>query len=280
MLEQTLRIAMGQMSVKSGDPTQNLQRACEMIQEARKLNCDIIVLPECMDLGWTYPDARRLAKTIPGDYSELLCEAARGANMYVVAGLTEKYGDQLFNAAILISSDGEILSKHRKINELEIAHDLYSIGDSLSVARTPLGVIAINICADNAPNSLALGHAQARMGAQLLLSPSSWAVPSEHDNTKEPYGVKWMESYTFLSKLYNIPIIGVSNVGLIVGGVWDGKKCIGCSLAVGSDGEMLAQGPYGDQAEALILIECKILERQHKGTAFKKSLASKGYIGH
>jgi N-carbamoylputrescine amidase len=175
-----IRIAMGQILVKAGDPEGNLNRAAEMIRRAGASQCSIIVLPECMDLGWTYPEAAAMAQPIPGLYSERLCREAKAAGVYIAAGLTEKSGDELYNAAILISPEGIILNKHRKINELDIAHHLYSTGDSLSVVRTPIGVIGINICADNAPESLALAHAQARMGAQLLLSPSAWAVRPHH----------------------------------------------------------------------------------------------------
>jgi predicted amidohydrolase len=279
MTRKKLRIAMGQMTVKPGDPHRNLQRAISMIREASAEFCNIIVLPECLDLGWTFPDAKMLAKPIPGEYSDILCQTAKDANIYVVAGLTEKFEDKLFNTAILISPDGVVLNKHRKINELDIAQDLYAIGESLSVVRTSLGIIGINICADNTPSSLVLGHAQARMGAQLLLSPSSWAARPNHDNIKDPYGAMWLQSYKSLAELYEIPVIGVSNVGWIEGGAWNGWKCIGCSLAIGADGSVLAKGEYGHQAEALIPVDCTIFHREEKGTILTEKLAKKGYFG-
>jgi predicted amidohydrolase len=277
--QRNIRIAMGQMQVVAGEPERNVRRACSMIREAAADRCEVIVLPECMDIGWTHPGARELAQPIPGIYSAMLCAAAKEAGIYVVAGLTERSGSELYNAALLISPEGDILAKHRKINELDIAHDLYSIGDSLSVTRTPLGVIGINVCADNSPNSLALAHSQARMGAQIILSPSAWAVPSDYDNEQVPYGEMWRDSYQTLSKLYDMPVIGVSNVGPMIGGPWAGWKCIGCSLAVDSNGEVLVQGPYGEQAEALIPVEVTITERHAKGTSLTGKLAERGYVG-
>lgn len=279
MTGKKIRIAMGQMAVIAGNPVKNLQRACEMIHRAAQENCNIIVLPECMDIGWTFPDTRKLAEPIPGKYSEILCQSAKKESIYVVAGLSEISGDRLFNTAIMISPDGVVLNKHRKINELDIAQHLYSIGDSLSVVETSFGVIGINICADNTPGSLVLGHAQARMGAQLLLSPSAWAVRPDHDNVKQPYGEMWQQSYRSLSELYDIPIIGVSNVGWMDGGAWDGWKCIGCSLAVGGSGQIIAKGPYGEQAEALIPLDITVIDRKEKGTTLTDSLAAKGYKG-
>ena len=126
------------------------------------------------------------------------------------------------------------------------------------MAETAWGVIGVNICADNFPDSLVLGHSLARMGAQILLSPSAWAVPAEHDPVVEPYGALWEGSYRSLAGLYEMPIVGVSNVGWITGGPWAGRKCIGCSLAMGACGEILAKGPYGVDAEQLIVVDVEL----------------------
>ena len=268
---------MGQMLVEGGEVSQNLKRATKMIEEAAKQGCRIIVLPECLDIGWTHPKARDLAKPIPGEYSDKLCLSAQKSQIYVVAGLTERAGARIYNTALLISPDGEILLKYRKINILTIAQDIYSIGNSLSVAETPLGTIGINICADNFPNSLALGHSLARMGTQLLLSPSAWAVDAEHDNSKEPYGDMWKQAYKKLAELYDITVVGVSNVGWINAGVWKGRKCIGCSLVVGPGGKIIAEGPYGESAERLIVAQVEIIPRNVTGTAIAEMLKSKGY---
>lgn len=266
---------MGQMLVEGGKPRENLRRAQQMIREAASRGCQIIVLPECLDLGWTHPSARESAQPLPGPSSDALCRAAVEAGIYVVAGLTERAGDRLYNAAVLIAPDGQILLRHRKINVLDIAQDLYATGDRLSVAETPLGTIGINICADNFPDSLCLGHAIARMGAQVLLSPSAWAVPADHDQVAEPYGDLWKGAYTTLATLYEMPVVGVSNVGWLSEGPWKGRKCIGCSLAVGGDGRILAEGPYGETAECLTVVDVRLTPRPSPGPTSPRCSAAK-----
>ena len=172
-------------------------------------------------------------------------------------------GDRLYNAAVLIDTRGEVLLVHRKINELDIAHDLYAIGDCLRVAHTELGTLAISICADNFPNSLAIGHVLARMGAQLLLSPSAWAVDAGYDNLAVPYGERWRRAYGELGRLYDLPVVGVSNVGWLTDGPWKGRKAIGCSLATNHRGEILAEGPFGESAEALIVVDVALRPPGH-----------------
>ena len=115
---------MGQMLVEGGRIEENLNRAEGMIREAAARGCRVIVLPECLDAGWTHPSARKLAEEIPGNTSDRLCEAARENNILVVAGLTERDGGRIYNSAILIDKDGRILLKHRKINVLKIAQNL------------------------------------------------------------------------------------------------------------------------------------------------------------
>ena len=147
------------------------------------------------------------------------------------------------------------------------------------MVETPLGTIGVNICADNFSNSLVFGHSLARMGCQVLLSPCAWAVDADHDDEKEPYGDLWMESYTALAKLYDITVVGVSNVGWLTAGPWEGRKCIGCSLAVGPGGKVLARGPYGDNAESLVVIRAELKPRVAAGTAIADVLSDKGYAG-
>jgi predicted amidohydrolase len=273
------KLAMAQMLVEGGEAKANLNRATGMIRNAAEQDCRAVVLPECLDLGWSDPVAVDLAQPIPGPSSDTLCQVALESKIYVVAGLTERADERIYDTALLISPDGQILLRHRKINILTHVEGMYSVGDRLAVATTPLGTIGVDICADNFPDSLTLGHALARMGSQVLLSPCSWAVEAEHDNAKEPYGSLWKKSYSNLAKLYDMTIVGVSNVGWINAGAWKGRKCIGCSLAVGPDGQVLAQGPYGENAECLMIVPVELPPRSAVGTEIAEMLKSKGYEG-
>jgi len=272
-------VGMAQILVEGGRPEANLGRAEGRIREAAQKGCRLVVLPECMDLGWTDPSAQSLAQPIPGPHSDRLAQAARESGVFVVAGLVERAGDKRYNAAVLIDPSGAIRLVHRKINELDLAHDLYAVGDRLGVAETPLGTLGIDICADNFSDSLAIGHVLARMGAQLVLSPSAWAVEADHDNTREPYGDLWRRSYGELARLYDLTVIGVSNVGRLMAGPWKGRKVIGCSLAVGPGGEILAEGPYGENAEVLVLVEVEPREPIAKGTLVADALRARDYRG-
>lgn len=251
----SLKLGMAQMRVEAGHPQANLQRALRFIADAAAAGCDLVVLPECLDFGWCSATACQAAQPIPGPHTQQLIDAARRHHIFIAAGLAERAGDRLYNAAVLISEQGELLLHHRKINEIGAAAGLYATGDRLGVAHTRLGCIGLNICADNLPESLHIGHTLAAMGAQIIVSPSAWAVSPEHDNTATPYGALWRGAYAQLAAAHGLPVVGVSSVGWVAGGPWMGWPVIGASLAVGGDGRVAAQCDYGVDAEQLRVVQ-------------------------
>jgi len=161
-MTQKLKIGMGQLLVEGGEPRRNLDRAEKMIREASEQGCEIILLPEVIDLGWTHPSAFQEAEPIPGPRSDRLCACARQYKIYICVGLTEQLGEKRYNTAIFINSEGEIILKYHKINTLVVEQPFYSVGQILSVVDTPFGKIGVNICADNYMDGLPIGHALAR----------------------------------------------------------------------------------------------------------------------
>jgi predicted amidohydrolase len=270
-VNRNFRVAMVQMFVNGGELDINLNRAVECINEASKNGADIALLPEVMDLGWTHSSALKLAYPVPaGKTFNTLAAAAKKNNIYVCAGLVEKDGHRTYNTAVLIDDKGNLLIKHRKLNELDIAHNLYDQGDRLNVCHTKYGTIGIDICADARAKDLVLSRALGYMGADIILSPSSWAVPPDHDNINEPYGNEWNQAYEPVAKEFRMWIIGVSNVGPVTDGPWKSWNCIGSSLAIDPNGNEVLQGPYGVDADTIMYVDITTLERPARGTDWYK----------
>lgn len=260
------RVALAQMRLDGGKSAANLERALGFIAEAATQGAQVVVLPEALPLGWTHPSEVTEAAEIPdGSACVRLRAAARAQRVYVCSGLVERAAGSIFNSAVLISPEGEVILHHRKINELAIAHPSYALGDRLGVAATPLGRIGLMICADAFARDQVLSRALGYMGADIILSPCAWAMPAEHDNAKEPYGQLWLDNYGPVARDFRLWIVGVSNVGWIAAGPWRGRKCIGCSLVIGPAGETILQGPYGVDAEALLLVEVTARDRPAQG---------------
>jgi predicted amidohydrolase len=277
MQSNPLKIGLGQLLVEGGEPMRNLKRAVDMVQSAAALHCALIVLPETLDFAWTHPNGLTEAESIPGKFSDVLCEAAKANSIYICAGLTEKGEDgKNYNAALLISPTGEIILKYHKINLLEVEQPFYAPGKKLEVVQTEIGRIGVNICADNYFESLCIGHTLGRMGAQLILSPASWTVDFGVNEVHDPYGEKWVKPLGQLAMLFDLVVVSTTSVGYIVGGPYEGKKSIGCSLAVGPKG-IIAQGAFNEFAGELITCEVELTDRKETGTALSSLLQSKGY---
>ncbi len=252
----TFTLALAQIPVIGGQPSENLRCALEAIAKAAQAGAAIVLLPEALDCGWCHGSALTDAGPIPGgDACRRLCEAAKSHGLYVCAGLVERAADHLYNSAVLISPTGDILLHHRKINELELAHHLYSRGDRLAVAHTPLGTLGLMICADGFASGQTISRTLGQMGAQLILSPCAWAVPPDHDNSLTPYGQIWLDNYGPVAREFHLWIAATSNVGHLIDGEWTGHKCIGCSLVMDPRGQTALRGPYGPDAPALLLVE-------------------------
>lgn len=261
---------MAQLLVEGGEPERNIERAEKLIRQAKNENCDLVILPETLDFAWTHPSALMEAEPIPGKFSNAFSLIATELCIWLCLGLTEKKGDKNYNSAILINPQGEIVLKYSKINLLEVEFPYYEVGQKLELVDTPFGKIGLNICADNYYESgLHNAHMLARMGAQLILSPSSWTVDHSITEETDPYREKWIKPLREIARSYDIPVVSVTSVGYIVGGPYEGKKMVGCSLAVDETG-ILAQGEFNEFAGDLKTVEISLKKTEKKGVQFSK----------
>lgn len=256
------------MQVLPGNLRANLLHAAELIDQAAIAGAELLVLPEAFDLGWTHPSARKFAGN---SAPELLQRKARQHKVHICGGYTERDGKSVYNSAILVSPSGNNLLKHRKLNELEIGHHCYAQGDRLGVAHTKLGTIGLMICADAFAPGQVLARALCYMGADIIISPSAWAVPANHNNAAEPYGQLWLDNYQPVARDFKVWIAGVSNTGPISAGPWRGRRCIGSSLIVDPQGQQVLQGPY--DREAILHHKLKLHPRPARGDQWAALLA-------
>jgi predicted amidohydrolase len=255
----TFVLAMGQMRVVGGEPATNLARAAEVIAEAAQFGADLVLLPEALDLGWSHPSAAELATTIPdGSSCSQLADCAREHGVWICAGLVERDAKRIYNCAVLIDRGGEVVLKHRKINELDFAREVYATGSATSVADTEFGRLGLMICADAFIEGHTISRALGAQGAKIILSPCAWAVPDDHDDESDPYGQLWIDSYSPVAREFSLWIAGVSNVGRIAAGAWAGRRCIGCSLLIDRVGDIAKRAPYGIDAETVLYADIEI----------------------
>lgn len=264
-MSKSFNLALAQMLVTPGDVAGNLARAEDRIATAASRGADVVLLPEALDCGWAHPSAREFAGEIPnGDACCRLREAAKQHGVFVCAGLAEREsgstqpGTRFFNSAVLVDPHGEVILHHRKINELDFARELYSVGDRLGVAETPWGRAGLMICADAFAPGQVISRSLALMGTRFILSPCAWAVPADYDNASEPYGQLWLDNYGPVARDFGVWIAGCSNVGPITAGEWAGRKCIGNSLVCAPEKLVAARGAYGESADEIVMVRMEL----------------------
>jgi predicted amidohydrolase len=139
---------------------------------------DLMVAPELYIDGIDPYNWNALAEPIPGPMTELFCAKARQLGKWLAPGSmleTPEDGETPYNSALLISPDGEIVLKWRKMfipYPLEPSRP----GTSFPIAEIPgWGKVGILICSDaHAPE---IARNLMFQGAELILKPTlqaSW----------------------------------------------------------------------------------------------------------
>ena len=114
------------------------------------------------------------------------------------------------------------------------------------------------------------------MGAQIILSPSSWTVEHGITEPDDPYRDKWLKPFKILASYYDIIVASTTSVGYIVGGPYEGKKMVGRSMVVNKNG-IMAQGVFNEFAGDLVVAEIELPVRKEKGVEIGAMLKRRGY---
>src|SRR5512137_1497165 len=111
-----MKIGYVQMNPVFGEIEKNLDRADALIEGA---NADLLVLPELFNTGYlitSKEEIHALAEEVPGGRTtQRLAAIAKKRNVHLVAGMAERSGEQIFNAAVLVSPKGFVAS-YRKVH--------------------------------------------------------------------------------------------------------------------------------------------------------------------
>ncbi len=247
-----IKIAIAQPSCTDSDLEGNLARIGELVKRAAEEGAKIVFFPETVDLGWVNPDAHKLAGPVPGGKAaEAVCGMASSNGIWIGIGLNEKDGDKLRDTAVLVSSEGEIVLKHRKINLLDWLMDPpYTPGEQqdIGTVQTPFGKIGLLICADSFREELV--SELARQKPDLVYIPYGWAAKKDQWPEHSFSLVKRVQK---TARAIGAPVIGPNLVGQISKGPWTGYTFEGFSTAADARGMSLVQGRWN--REDLILLE-------------------------
>ena len=130
-------------------PQEKRKQFAPLIRRAADKRADLVVLPETLTYyasGGSYADA---AETIPGPSTDYFGALAKQHNLYLVVGLIEREAHLIYNVAVLLGPDGNVVGKYRKVclPRSEIEGGL-SPGNEYPVFDTRFGKVGMMVCYD------------------------------------------------------------------------------------------------------------------------------------
>lgn len=161
------------------------------------------------------------AEPVPGPLTDALCDIARRHRKWLVPGsLYELDGKKLYNTAVVISPQGDIISKYRKMFPWLPFEAGTEAGDEFCVFDVPdIGRFGLSICYDSwFPETV---RTLAWMGAEVIIHPT---MTPTSDREME---LVLNQANAIFNQCYFVDINGV--------GPWGGGR----SLIVDPDGRVL-----------------------------------------
>src|SRR5437870_2960690 len=255
--EAVVKIACVQMEPVVGQKERNVRRTLEFIEQAAAIVAHLVVLPELCNSGYVFEsrqEAFSLAEEIPnGPTCHAWKDIARQRGLHIVAGIDERDGQALYNAAVLIGPSGHV-GTFRKLhlwNEENLFFEPGNLG--FPVFRTPLGRIATFICYDGwFPESYRLCALQ---GADVVCIPTNWVpIPGQEKDREAMANILCMAS----AHANAVCVAAADRVG-----VERGQPFVGQSLIVSYTGWPIA-GPASPDREEIIYAEANLADTRRK----------------
>lgn len=261
-------IAALQLGFDPGGTARTLEKILAFEAQIKSQSCDLVVLPEALlggypkgadfgaRVGYRTEKGRddflaywNQAIDLDGPEVKALCGLAKACNTAVVIGVIERGGATLYCTALFISSDGELLGKHRKLQPTASERLIWGQGDgsTLTVVETRAGKIGAAICWEN--YMPLLRTAMYAKGVQVWCAPTVddrdvWQTSMRHIACEgRQFLVSACQYLPLPSRSEHEDVTWPSNKPLIRGG----------SVIVSPMGEVLAGPLYGE--EGLIAAE-------------------------
>jgi predicted amidohydrolase len=181
-----IKVSAIQMEPKCCDPQYNIKKMADFVEQtvSDQLDTDLLVFPELITSGYECGDEfRKLAEIIPeGDSFKIMGSLAKKHGVHIIFGFPERDAslkDVLFNSAVLINDNGEVVGVYRKVHLFDTEKQNFRAGCDYPLFSTSIGKIGIMICWDTAFPEVARSYAL--KGADLIAISTNWEKPYEDD---------------------------------------------------------------------------------------------------
>lgn len=235
-----MKIALAQMRCVVGDVAANCARYRAYAEQAAERGCQALLFPEMSDTGYEPAAIRAHAGAwSDGLAMRTLRECAVRHGLYILAGLSEREGEAIYNALAVLSPEGALVGRYRKTHLVPLApcYEDQLFVPGASFARLPIGEFTwgLSICYDlrfpELYRALALG------GADVLVNVAAW--PARRPRPWEALTqARAIENQAYM--------LACNRAGADAGAAFCGRSCIvapsGEAACLGAEEEGLLMG--------------------------------------
>ena len=174
----TLKISIAQIDIESGDINQNIEKVKSQISSASKNGSDLIVFPEMIDTGYDMNVIIEKAQEWSKGFVPDLKKYAKQYNINIVAGVSERFEQSVFNSVVIINRNGDINGSYRKshlITANPINEDQFiKPGNELGLFEIDGISVGVMTCYEIRFPEIA--RSLTLLGAKIIIIPAAWPL--------------------------------------------------------------------------------------------------------
>src|SRR5438132_6841400 len=179
-----MKVAAGQISCVLGGFGANLRKIRDFAALAKNSGAELVVFPEMVDTGYSMPVIQKHARSWSNGAAADLQKIAKENSIAIVAGISDREGDSIFNAQVIVNAKGQVLAKYRKTHLVTAApldeRVCLSPGSEFVTTKMSDFNVGLSICYDlrfpEMARTLVVKH-----GANVIFNSSAWPmVRAEH----------------------------------------------------------------------------------------------------
>jgi omega-amidase len=174
-----MKVGAAQISCVPGDLKANLSKVRDFAALAKQSGSELVVFPEMVDTGYSMPAIRKHAMPWTEGAVSQLQKIAKELSIAVVCGVSEREGESIYNAQVVVDAHGEIAAKYRKTHLVTAApldeRSCLTPGDEFASCKIDQFNLGLSICYDlrfpEMCRTLAVAH-----GVNVFVTSSAWPM--------------------------------------------------------------------------------------------------------
>ncbi len=240
-----MKVAAAQISCELGNFDTNMGKLRDFTARSKGSGAELVVFPEMVDTGYSMPVIQKYARSWSDGAVAELQRIAKENSIAIVAGISDREGDLIFNGQVFVGPDGELLGKYRKTHLVTAApldeRVCFSPGNEFVACEMSDFKIGLSICYDLRFPEMARTLV-VKNGANVIVNSSAWpVVRAEHLQILARARAVENQSYFVVANRV---------------GTDDGVKLCGGSMIIDPSGEILASA--SSDGEELIQAQISI----------------------